>query len=278
MRLIRRKTEAFTLIELLVVIAIIGILAGMLLPALAKARGKAKTALCVSNLKQIGIAVGMYCDDYGDRFPTGYDSAMLTDWSLLIQPYLGKSATNYTDWDTTTGNTVVEHTSQTLICPAAISSQQAGLPVKLTYTAHFVLFFGAPNNPTGPNPEGLKCPETQYTRLQVTRAGEVVMVYDGCQDPTVTGVKGNTRDAVATSNVGGTATPFDTGVCYTQPPSTSAYDQPEPTGPNVDAGGGGGNIRWRHGNNNAANFLFVDGHVETLQAGQLLRKNLYYDP
>ena len=90
----RRRLSGFTLIELLVVIAIIAILAAILFPVFARARENARRASCQSNLKQIGLGILQYTQDYDEAFPlsvVSINAPVGTDpvgWADAIQPYL----------------------------------------------------------------------------------------------------------------------------------------------------------------------------------------------
>jgi prepilin-type N-terminal cleavage/methylation domain-containing protein len=95
------RNTGFTLIELLVVIAIIAILAGMLLPALSKAKQKSHLTTCLSNLHQIGLGMLQYVDDNHSTFPPAQESQLNrchrvlptigstpTAWAVMIPPRL----------------------------------------------------------------------------------------------------------------------------------------------------------------------------------------------
>ena len=89
MRPTRRPVGAFTLIELLVVIAIIAILAAILFPVFAQARDKARSAACLSNTKQMALAIIQYTQDYDELLPViGDNGACRGRWQFQLYPYV----------------------------------------------------------------------------------------------------------------------------------------------------------------------------------------------
>jgi prepilin-type N-terminal cleavage/methylation domain-containing protein len=94
----RARRQGFTLIELLVVLAVIGVLVGLLLPAVQQIREAANRTSCFNNLKQIGLAMHHYHDVYGrlPAFSTDDDNA--TTWAVLLLPFMEQSAL-FRQWD-----------------------------------------------------------------------------------------------------------------------------------------------------------------------------------
>jgi prepilin-type N-terminal cleavage/methylation domain-containing protein/prepilin-type processing-associated H-X9-DG protein len=138
-----RNTRAFTLIELLVVIAIIGILAGMLLPALAKAREKARAATCISQLRQIRIAISLYSDDNNGYMPPASTD---TTWPKKLGPYIERK-----------GASANAKPNQVFVCPSADYNPIAKSDISLTYSCTGAML--GRNNGSG-LPDAIPCGST----------------------------------------------------------------------------------------------------------------------
>ncbi len=124
MKVFTQRRHGFTLIELLVVIAIIAILAAILFPVFARARENARRASCMSNMRQIGLGLMQYTQDYDETYPGRMVSngTNYQNWKILMQPYV-KSVQVFA-CPSNTNNTVPtrDGTGSTVNCPISYSA------------------------------------------------------------------------------------------------------------------------------------------------------------